>query len=77
MIVVSKFLRIFAPQSSDWVSLRAVDLNEKISTIVDYGTTVHGFSVWIRREFYTPCFFITTITHLKKLLVCHYEVYLR
>ena len=53
MIVVPKFLRIFAPQSSDWVSLRAVDLNEKISTIVD-----HGFSVWIRRELLSSLFLL-------------------
>ena len=57
MIVVSKFLRIFATQSSDWVSPHgAVDLNEKISTIVDYGTTVHGFSVWICRELLSSLF---------------------
>lgn len=35
-------LTIFVPQSSDWVSLRAVDRNEKNSTIVDYGLTIHG-----------------------------------
>lgn len=30
--------------------------------------TIHGFSVWINREFYTPCFFVFLIRGLIYLI---------
>ena len=74
MIVVSKFLRIFAPQSSDWVSLRTgcgFKRKNFYYCRLRYNRS-RIFRVDLQGASQLPVF--VTITRLKNQLDCHSDL---